>query len=144
MHTPFFVCPFQPQIVFRQFFFQKHVSKQLENLIFHSQTFQLWIYWLNAENENWCGKYANLNVWYFWKFLHLLAYFHNFMLYSQFFLFRMLDGHLMDLISWKNLVLNPLFFLLRPLEYAYPHNPHISQWTQTWKISLINISSEND
>ena len=66
----------------------------------------------------------------FFLFQHLLAYFHNFMVYPTFFLFRMLDGHLLHLISWKNLVLDMPFFLLQPLEYVYPH---ISQWTKTWK-----------
>ena len=43
MYTPYFVCPFQPQIVFGQFFFQKRVSKQLEHWIFHKKSFQLWL-----------------------------------------------------------------------------------------------------
>ena len=83
--------------------------------------------------RNWWGKYANLNVSYWSKFLHLLAYnyFHNFMVYSTFFfLFKMLDGHLMHLITWKNLFLNTLFFLATTSGICIPH---ISQWTKTWK-----------
>ena len=58
----------------------------------------------------------------------------------HFFLFKMLDGHLMHLISWKNLVLNTLFFLLRPLEYV---SPIFLNEQKHEKISMINISSEN-
>ena len=73
------------------------------------------------------------------SFAGLFSQFHG--LSPFFFLFKMLDGHLMQLISWKNLVLNTLFFLLRPLEYVYP----ISLIEQKHEnISLIDISSEND
>ena len=59
-------------------------------------------------------------------------YFQNFMVYTPHFVFfRLLDWHLMRLISWKNLVFNTLFFLLQPLEYVYPLTTH---WTKTWEI----------
>ena len=56
---------------------------------------------------------------------------------------RMLDGHVMHLISYKNLVLiSTPFFLLQPLEYVYSF---ISQWKEYWRnITIMNISSEND
>ena len=54
----------------------------------------------------------------------MLAFFHNFMMVlgQLFFLFRMLDWHLMLLISWKK----------PSLCYKYVY-PHISQWTKFLK-----------
>ena len=70
----------------------------------------------------------------------MLPYFHNFMLYHTFFLFRMLDGHLMHLMSWKK-VLNMRFFLYTTFRICIPH---ISQWTKTWKNITDKYFSEND
>ena len=51
----------------------------------------------------------------------MLAYFHNFMVYPTFFLFRMPLWHVMHLTSLKiHLVHNTVFFLRQPLEYLYP------------------------
>ena len=63
------------------------------------------------------------------------------MVYPTFFLLRMLDWHLMHLISWKNFVLNTLFILLQPLEYVYPI---FLNEQKREKISMINISSDNN
>ena len=88
--------------------------------------------WLNAKYEIRWGKNWNLIFQYFLKFQHLLglAYFHNFMVYPTFFTLKLLNWHLIHLISQKKLVLNSLFLLLRPLEYVYPL---IYQWTKTLK-----------
>ena len=114
-------------------------------IIFHSQMCQLWIVEVDFIDLTLKMKIdvEDMQIWTFdifrnFTFAGLISQFHGL---PQFFLFKMLDGHLMHLISWKNLVLYMLFFLPRPLEYVYPH---ISQWTKTWKNITDNIFSEND
>ena len=48
-------------------------------------------------------------------------------------LFRKIGWHLRQLISYKNVVLNMLFFLLQSLQYLYSH---IYLWTKTWKFFI--------
>ena len=64
--TPF-VCPFLFQIVFGQFFsiMCVKITWKLNISFTYVSVMNNWCkcYWRNAENENWCGKYANLNDW---------------------------------------------------------------------------------
>ena len=136
MYTPFLVCPFQLQLVFGIFFFFKKVCQNNLKIFYSSRTCHLCIVRVNTNYEKLVRKVCAFECLIFIESLTFVRLFSQCHGFSYFFLFRILNWHLMHLISKKKkLVLNTLSFLLQPLKYKYIYL-HNSQWTKTWQIFL--------